>query len=702
MTIKKERLFLILLILTLVFCISPVMGAAYSIVVNNGSIPEYWMNLNTQYSISDIPRNENEADAQCVELGYSYRAGWGVYGFTTGYFNKYGVKQNASAKINIIPESSFDADGIVTWNSSQYSGVFYGTTCWDATFTNSYSLQRLFYNRIDYLPYYNGITVNFYLDEYANSSNKINGATIKLGNGQEAITDVNGHAAFYIPSNSENTTFTITHSDYNTITDYLGQYGAVGGIIYISMTKKPQAQYFITVSPGWIPADGTQYLYGQLHSNPSTKINNVTGIQWTWKKFDSTGKIISDSMKRYVNTTNSNLFHFYTKKSDGHFYAYSGSTLDYTTMLGTTLPNPVSLNPVGGMGAIETSAKIFIDSGEILDYKLTNLIGDNTSALNNVNIFVKHALTGYLISVAEIDIKNDRTGVWTNTSTSNGKSNYFADIGEQLTIVGKASGFKDAIYTKIDVTKNMSYDLNLYPTNYNSGNLTTLVVRLYTDDSPALVVKNVQFTIQNTNNASEIYYKVSGSNGATWQLVYPETEYEISVDGGNNYYSQSQIINTGSNDIYDMNIYLTSKYKLTGTITYTPTPTAPSPYDTVTLIPSPTITPKGWTDEEVGVCGEEISDPSNFILWLKSKLACNGLRTGMSQSLAISALVIMLSSAFCAIYGKAMGGAIGAIIGFIMSFVLGLIPFAAVVLLVIILVALAVILIGSKFTNSGG
>jgi hypothetical protein len=117
-------------------------------------------------------------------------------------------------------------------------------------------------------------------------------------------------------------------------------------------------------------------------------------------------------------------------------------------------------------------------------------------------------------------------------------------------------------------------------------------------------------------------------------------------------------------------------------------------YPTINATTIPTIvTPAAWNDQNATVCG---ANSTNFIDYAKNLMACNGLNTGLSQSLGLAAIIIIIFVLIGSWKGAGIGAAIGGVIGFILSFALGLIPFVILALLIVLLILITAVLMFGK------
>jgi hypothetical protein len=370
---------------------------------------------------------------------------------------------------------------------------------------------------------------------------------------------------------------------------------------------------------------------------------------------------------------------------------YNG-TYGYIASLGGTTPNGFTFNlPASGNWTIRAELEDILGRQTEIIQNMTVL--GNTGQLS-LSVYPISGTDGGFISGAQVNVLDMQTNNWTNKTVISApdcrfyvspgfyKYSVFAsDVTYSNTNQGLLSG---VFITNKDIFRTVTL-YPLVPEGAIIGDIINSTVYVTVRDPDLLEpIYGATVTITPENK----YAKTNSIGVATFTLMNGTTYKATATASG---YQTTSISFTPNTAIYSFDITM----GFGGVI-----PTAITPVIT-TITPIPTITPDAWKEENVTQCGV-IVDKTSVIEWLKSKLACMGLKTAISQSLAIAAGIILLCMAFGGIYGKGIGSALGTIIGFILAFAVGLIPFAVVALLISILVLIAFIMIGGKLGNSGG
>lgn len=321
-------------------------------------------------------------------------------------------------------------------------------------------------------------------------------------------------------------------------------------------------------------------------------------------------------------------------------------------------------------------------------------IGVNTSGINPVEEIVAlfDASTGGLISSSYVSIYNYNTHNWINGSTTGGIFRFTANLSEIFAAYGSATNYNPAIQNYLTV-RDESHNILLspistgYTDNTTSVNITSFRLKVF-DASTNEPLENSLETIYNAT------FNPQTQSGYTNSLGY--IEFPVYTNGSSKY---MKIISIKPNYYTDTGYYTISGTTSEISVYLLRKTTAPTPTYTQPTTATPTITPvttgAAWSTNETAICGV-LSTDSSFVDYFKNLLACNGLRTALSQSIALAALIIILFVVVGGKYGKGIGSAIGGIIGFVIAFTLGLIPFVVLALVLVILVLLAIIILGAR------
>jgi hypothetical protein len=607
--------------------------------------------------------------------------------------------------------SPYTADFIIPSMPSDYNRISY-SIFWSGNWYGQESSRYWIFNS----TILQKINIIFSISENGDFSKKISGALVTISNGQSNTTDINGNCIIKLTPASGDYTYTVIKSGYQNIPDTnLGAYGLHDSNILLEMNVETN-EYYITVSPAWIPNLDKYYLYGQIHKQGVNYINlsEINVISWSWHKMGLNG-VPNGAEHVYYETLNSDNGLYYSRQDDGNYKGYQLSTQIYSNDKGGALPNPVSLNPVGQTGSILTTLKMVDNLGRPFSFSVSNLIGGsqpvgfnistgnlttgnmtiNNITSNNVHFIVQDAYTGYPLSLSKISVRDDTKNTWQNTSVFSSGYDMSFDVGSHLTIIASSSGYT-TLTKSITVEINSNEYINMYESNAitESGRANLFV---YTRSSPTGSISSqplngVFVIVTNTSYPLETYSGYSDSSGKVVFIVNASRPYKITATTPN-YLSSTTTINTGIINPFETYLYLTSVN------VFSPTPTQPTPYPTQTSSQNikPVVTPKSWTNESASICG--VYDNSSILSYFKSQIACNGFETGISQSLLIAGIIILICVAYGAKYGKGVGAAIGGLIGFVLSFALGVIPFMILALILVLLTLVIAILILSKVSG---
>lgn len=510
--------------------------------------------------------------------------------------------------------------------------------------------------------------------------------SVFISNGQSGLTNSTGVTTINITPNSSVYTYYMTKSGY--VASYpvaLSTIGETGGTIYATLTAGGIGDYYITVSPAWIPAGGTQYLYGQLrkYGTSETNLTEFKTISWQWKKWMPENQ--PSQMYPYYDVTNSNYWVSYQKQPSEIYNGWSGLTNAFTYIRTASLPNPVSLNPIGATGTIITYLYAYDIYGNNYEFNTSNLIGDNTTGNNYIKYRVADAYTGGLIGFSKINFKNELTSIWYNITAQTGEYQFDIPVGVPYTVNCQASGYQNITQSDI-VGINTTKTCHMYASGYvGSLNKTQLII--YTNSVPigngnSLPIADAYVTVTQLNESiSKSDY--SDTNGITRLSANVSTKYTI-TGSKVGYLSASQTIDTMSVNPYEVYLFLGNPYTTTS-ITYTPIPTA-----TV----RPTLIGGGERNLTSAICGAE---STNIVQMFKNHIACWGVEERTAQDLVLAGIIIAFFAFVMSKWGKGLGAIIGASVGFILSLAAGLIPVWAFFALVII----AGLIFGLKLYGGG-
>jgi len=333
-------------------------------------------------------------------------------------------------------------------------------------------------------------------------------------------------------------------------------------------------------------------------------------------------------------------------------------------------------------------------------------ITSNVSALYYYPVNVVDSVTNNVISNARLNVSlwSGQESNWYNSSSVTGKFNITGygvrglipiQTEDVINIYAEANGYESNGWGLIARESNngITQIRPLMPLGNIpiSGEFNAQV--LVTDNDNLKMLGGVVLEVTGGGNTKT---QITGNGGsAVFSNLTAGTTYSIKATAYG-YTTTSQTFSGSSGQTSYVDFFL-SKSSMNPIYTIEPTP-----YYTLTpSITYPIVTPKAWDDTTASTC-KEIPKNATFMEFMKIKIACLGFDTATSQSLVIAGLIVMFFVMFGSKYGKGIGAAIGAIIGFVLAYALGVIPFAILALIISILVLLAAIMIGSKFTNSGG
>jgi hypothetical protein len=329
----------------------------------------------------------------------------------------------------------------------------------------------------------------------------------------------------------------------------------------------------------------------------------------------------------------------------------------------------------------------FINPVAIPTPKVTLTPNITSYTVDDAYISIEDSITSGVIPNSQYSVYSQYNGNWTNGTTSTGLVHYHGMQHDFVDVYASKTGYISNSKKNL-VINGVDYKISLIPINGSVHTAQTYLETLVTDFTDGATLENARVTIENDTMATAMGYT---NSGGYYEFIIPDLGYPRLVKitaSKNNYYTftKYQIIN-GSMD----ETFIELQRKTTApTATYTQ-PTIP--YTTIQTIP--VITPKAWTNDSVAVCGV-VADNRSIVDYFKSQLACNGFKDGISQSLVLAGIIILLCLGAGAKYGKGIGAAIGAIIGFVLAFALGVIPFMVVALIITLLILFGAILMLSR------
>ena len=133
--------------------IQPVSAVDYIIIEDNGTLPQQWMELNTNYNLENFV-NSAGANAYCVgKLGAgSTISSWAIYGWSGGYPTTTGDILNLSGQSYVGGvHNTYTPSGSITFSSASYSALQRQRVC--SYGTNTYNYINPVWGRVDYLQY---------------------------------------------------------------------------------------------------------------------------------------------------------------------------------------------------------------------------------------------------------------------------------------------------------------------------------------------------------------------------------------------------------------------------------------------------------------------------------------------------------------------------------------------------------------------
>lgn len=509
--------------------------------------------------------------------------------------------------------------------------------------------------------------VTFSISDSTNITNKLQGVIVTLSNGQSNTTDITGSTFIGVTPNSSYYTYSLTKSGYQVKTsESLGYLGEIGGIAYNTLTAGGISDYYITVSPAWIPSDGSQYLYGQIRKTgtSSTNLTDLKTISWQWRKWLPNGE--RGQSYSYQETTNSKNWLQFTKGSTGIYSGWNTDNTAFTNTKTAVLPNPLSLNPIGATGTILTTLYATDIYGNSYEYEVSNLIGDNTTAAtNNVKVRNQDAYTGGALLFSTISLRDDINNVWYNVTAQTGEYDFSIPANKQVTIYSTASGYQNLLKNATTPVNGVIHQ-NMYASGY-LGDVGKTQLIVYTRSAPTSTISSQSlsevYTTINQINQTLIKSDYSSSIGNVIFSANISTVYTITASK-TGYTTVSQTINTAAINPYEVYLYLTNNNVIQPTYTPTPYPT---------LTPITTLIGGGIKNTTSAVCGN-VDGSTNIVDLFKSNIACWGVSDRFSQDLAFAALIIAFFAFIMSKYGKGLGAIVGAALGFVLSLAAGLIP----------------------------
>ena len=417
----------------------------------------------------------------------------------------------------------------------------------------------------------------------------------------------------------------------------------------------------IFVNPNWFTIPG---IY-QMNAN----VNFINQYNAT----KPSGLGITGNLQKTINGVN------YPSKGviyDGITDAVLASESGYTT-------TDLAFNIIASQIKVSSQTIIGTVNSSIL---FSGIVGNGT-----VNIQVQDAYTGALIPNSAFQIRDSVNGVWTNQTTTTGLGTYTIGISPIVSQFATANGYQNLTQNTVTLTSGTTDYFNMQLSGV-AGIVNRTNVIVYTKVSPtggisSIPLEGVYTVVKDTVNGTTSFTDYSNSAGISNFELNTNLTYTF-TSSKTGYLTTTQTLNTGTTNPYLVYQYLISKNVIS------PTPTLPTPYPTATPTGVPTI--GAWSNVNASVCGV-VSNNASIVDYLKSQMACNGFTTGLSQSLLLTGLIILICVSFGAQYGKGLGAIIGGGVGFCLSFALGIIPFMFMALLLVVLILILAIFLLAKF-----
>ena len=643
--IFRETIFFIISIVIAFFIVCPAVSATTTDIV----LDKIVYDNATSNSYPSLWPNETDRNNYCINLGKTYSSDPTTH--LIYYSNTYSDSSSYIPNF-VLPTNSYKAFEYIRCYEIGHIG--------DNNYRTNYAEHYYDYHQyVDNLVNFSATSTSgdFPLSTSFSVQNVLFNDDIIWSFGDGNITTISGNTISH--TYKEQGVYTVS-MEY---TNIFKEQKTLTKINYINVTNP---SYYITVSPAWIPADGTQYLYGQLHSatvgeNFSQTVEYIT---WSWAPYING---IAGSSQLYYNTTNSDYIHSYKRKTDGYFYQYNVNVADFTNKM-SSIPNPVSLNPIGGTGTIITYGDFGFTNGDRITYTLTNQIGDpENTTINKVTISPRDGYTGYQIKNVQLSFKNTKYGNWTNVTTTNYLDQQFLiPVNDPFIVYASSTGYLTTSKSVTSAAENGTYTISMYPENQEAIDKATVIISAnYGPVYNSVPISGITIAISNPLNSSEKYYGSTNSNGIYTAYLNFSRQYQVTASG-NSYTTVTTIFNTGTSSTSNVDLYLSLK----------PTTTTAIPGDVVTITtPSPVLTPSAWASGNKTTCVAILPSGATPIDNIKNGIACMGVDDAQSQSLFLAALICFVFILVGSKYGKGMGAAFGGITGFVFDLAMGLIPF---------------------------
>jgi hypothetical protein len=350
-------------------------------------------------------------------------------------------------------------------------------------------------------------------------------------------------------------------------------------------TYNPSTDFYITLNPTVITALGS--MTGTIANHATTDLSSITGIAW---QYESVGGINSGG--DFFDPANpDNPLQF--KKTGGTWYQYSLINSGFTKNVGTSIPNPLTLNPIGIGSFI---AVCDISEGSKFTELRTPFQIDNgpTSDNNQITVRLQNGANGNSLP-GEIDFYSFVTESWINTTSLSDGVHFPAPINSRFTIVGKVNGYGEESLRYQSATKNGLYVINMFDRTTGDISANGLNVHVTSNGQPVagafVTVTNLSGTLDkrygSTNMAGIASFDLQQS-----QVIFMSVGYKITATGIQ-YNTVEKLVTFDENSVYPVVVNLELGPVITFNPSATPTPPPGWATPTPTIHVQPTITQNG-------------------------------------------------------------------------------------------------------------
>jgi PKD repeat protein len=417
-------------------------------------------------------------------------------------------------------------------------------------------------------------------------------------------------------------------------------------------------EYWLSISPA-LAATGS-WLSGEVHSSVAG-LANIKQEQYWYEA------VVDGHHTPFYETGSSTLALDYFKNGT-NWIGYNAATNNYDNSKGATMPNPVTLVPIG-TGSFRGHATLLLANNTNVELISGFLINNGNDTTNNqMTLYTQDAFTGAQIAPSTISVRVGM-GNWSNVTTVYGREKFAIPVGANFIMVGEAYGYQSSGVLGRVGELNGTKPINMWSTLQVGDKNLIVSVRSNPDDTGGYSkpIMGAFVTVTNLTNQSEKFYQSTNEQGLSYFSLAATGQYMIHATGIQ-YSVSEKIIEMGGMNPYQVDMYLTL---IVPDLTVTPIQTT---------IPSQTnipITPiNGAPNTTVWACKDnaDVTDKT-WLGGIKNGIACSGFATYDSQTLVLAAIIIFFFMFVGSRYGKGIGAALGGMIGFVLSLAAGFIPF---------------------------